>query len=44
MGKTVQVPHFAIAVKLSGEADKRLRSIGETVKVIAYFDGDALPG
>lgn len=44
VGKTVEVPHFAIAVKLSNEADKRLRSVGETVKVIAYFDGDALPG
>ena len=44
IGKTVEVPHFAIAVRLPNEEDKRLRSIGETVKVIAYFDGDALPG
>ncbi len=44
MGKTVEVPHFAIAVELSGQAERRLHGIGETVKVIAYFDGDALPG
>ena len=43
-GKTVEVPHFAIAVKLSDQAEKRLHSIGESVLVIAYFDGDALPG
>lgn len=43
-GNTVEVPSFAIAVKLSDPAEKRLRSIGETVRVIAYFDGDALPG
>ncbi len=44
VGRTVEVPRFAIAVKLSDPAEMRLRSIGETVKVIAYFDGDALPG
>ena len=43
-GSTVEVPQFAIAVKLSDQAEKRLRSIGESVLVIAYFDGDALPG
>jgi hypothetical protein len=41
---TVQVPKFAIAVKLSEQAEKRLRSIGESMLVMAYFDGDALPG
>ena len=44
MDRVVEVPHFAISVKLSPKAEKRLRSIGETVKVMAIFDGDALPG
>ena len=43
-GATVEVPQFAIAVELSDKAERRLRSIGESVLVIAYFDGDALPG
>jgi hypothetical protein len=43
-GKSVAVPSFSIAIKLSGEAERRLHTIGETVKVIAYFDGDALQG
>jgi hypothetical protein len=43
-GTTVEVPQFAIAVQLSERAEKRLHSIGESVLVIAYFDGDALPG
>ena len=43
-GKMVEVPPFGIAVKLSDEADKRLHSTGESVLVVAYFDGDALPG
>jgi hypothetical protein len=43
-GPTVDVPEFAIAVKLSPQAEKRLRSMGESVRVIAYFDGDPLPG
>jgi hypothetical protein len=43
-GPTVEVPQFSIAVKLSNEAEKRLHSLGESVLVIAYFDGDALPG
>jgi hypothetical protein len=43
-GPTVDVPEFAIAVKLSPSAEKQLRSIHESVLVIAYFDGDALPG
>ena len=38
------MPQFAIAVKLSPDAEKRLRSMHEAVKVIAYFDGDPLPG
>jgi len=42
--KAVEVPQFAIAVKLSVQADKRIRGMGEAVKVIAMFDGDALPG
>lgn len=43
-GPTVDVPEFAIAVKLSPNAEERLRSIHESVLVIAYFDGDPLPG
>lgn len=43
-GPTLDVPKFAIAVKLSPAAENRLRSMGESIKVIAYFDGDALPG
>src|SRR5512146_2941142 len=43
-GPTVDVPEFSSAVKLSPAADNRLRSMGEAVKVIAYFDGDPLPG
>ena len=38
------MPRFAIAVKLSDQAERRLHSIGESLPVIAYFDGDALPG
>lgn len=43
-GKAVYVPEFTIAVKLSDKAEKRLKSLNESVLVIAYFDGDALPG
>lgn len=43
-GPTLDVPRFSIAVKLSHAADNRLRSMGEAIKVIAYFDGDPLPG
>ena len=39
-----RIAQEAIAVKLSDQAEKRLHSIGESVLVIAYFDGDALPG
>lgn len=41
---TVEVPEFAIAIKLSPKAEERLRSLHETVRVISYFDGDPLPG
>jgi hypothetical protein len=43
-GPTVNVPHFAIAVKLSPKATERLRSLHESVIVLALFDGDPLPG
>jgi len=43
-GPTVDVPHFSIAVKLSPKATERLRSLHESVKVLALFDGDPLPG
>lgn len=43
-GPTVDVPEFAIAIKLSPRAEERLRSLHETIKVISYFDGDPLPG
>ena len=42
--KTIVVPEFSIAVKLSETAQKRLQGIHESVLVIAYFDGDPLPG
>jgi hypothetical protein len=40
----VAVPEFSIAVKLSETAQKKLQSMHESVLVIAYFDGDPLPG
>jgi hypothetical protein len=40
----VAVPEFAIAIKLSPQAEKRLRDLHETIKVLAMFDGDPLPG
>ena len=43
-GPTVDVPHFGIAVKLSPKATERLRILHESVKVLALFDGDPLPG
>ncbi|MBZ5645150.1 MAG: hypothetical protein LAO19_20510 [Acidobacteriia bacterium] len=43
-GKTIAVPQFSIAVKLSETARKKLQVIHESVLVIAYFDGDPLPG
>jgi hypothetical protein len=42
--KTVPVPSFSITVKLSAIAQHRLQQMQESVKVIAYFDGDPLPG
>jgi hypothetical protein len=42
--KTIVVPEFSIAVKLSETAQKNLQRIHESVLVIAYFDGDPLPG
>lgn len=42
--KTFAVPEFSISVKLSEAAEKRLQSMHESVLVIAYFDGDPLPG
>jgi len=41
---TVAVPEFAIAIKLSPQAEKRLSDLHETIKVLAMFDGDPLPG
>lgn len=38
------VPEFSIAVKLSESAQKKLQGMHESVLVIAYFDGDPLPG
>lgn len=44
IGPTVDVPEFVIAIALSPRAENRLRSLGESMRVIAYFDGDPLPG
>ena len=38
--RTVSVPDFAVAVKLSKAAEARLRSLNESVAVMAFFDGD----
>jgi hypothetical protein len=38
------VPKFSIAVTLSETAQRKLQGIHESVLVIAYFDGDPLPG
>ena len=43
-GPSIDVPQFAIAVKLSPQAEARLKSIHESIKVLAMFDGDPLPG
>jgi len=43
-GSTVDVPEFVIAVKLSPQAETRLKSIHESIEVLAMFDGDPLPG
>jgi hypothetical protein len=42
--KTIEVPNFSIAVRLSESAQQKLQAIHESVLVIAYFDGDPLPG
>jgi hypothetical protein len=42
--ETIAVPEFAIAVKLSETAQKKLQAMHESMLVIAYFDGDPLPG
>jgi hypothetical protein len=42
--KTIVVPVFSIAVKLSETAQKKLQAMHESVLVIAYFYGDLLPG
>ena len=41
---TLAVPEFAIAIELSPQAEKRLNDLHETIKVLAMFDGDPLPG
>jgi hypothetical protein len=41
---TFAVPEFSIAVKPSEAARQKLQSLHESVLVIAYFDGDPLPG
>jgi len=41
---TVPVPSFSISVKISESARRRLEGMHESVLVIAYFDGDPLPG
>lgn len=41
---TVDVPKFSIVVKLTPRAETRLRAIHESIKVLAMFDGDPLPG
>jgi hypothetical protein len=43
-GPTVAVPGFAISIELSPQAEKRLDSLRETIKILAMFDGDPLPG
>ena len=40
----ISVPEFSISVKLSETAQRKLQAIDESVLVIAYFDGDPLPG
>jgi hypothetical protein len=42
--KTMAVPEFSIAVKLSKAAQNTLQEKHESVLVIADFDGDPLPG
>jgi hypothetical protein len=42
--KTIAVPAFSIAVKLSEMPRQKLQGLHESVLVIAYFDSDPLPG
>jgi len=42
--RSIAVPEFSISIKLSEAAENQLQSMHESVLVIAYFDGDALPG
>ena len=42
--KTVSVPDFTITIKLSPQAVRRLLDLHESIKVLAMFDGDPLPG
>ena len=42
--KTILVPQFTVSITLSNEARTRLLRLHESVLVIAYFDGDPLPG
>jgi hypothetical protein len=39
----VETPAFSVAMKLSKAAESRLRSLKESVVVMAYFDGDGKP-
>jgi hypothetical protein len=41
--RTVGVPDFAVAVRLSKGAESRLHSVNESISVAAYFDGDGEP-
>lgn len=38
------VPEFSISVRLSETAQKKLQDMHESILVIAYFDGNPLPG
>jgi len=40
----ISVPEFSISVKLSETAQRKLQTLHESMLVIAYFDGDPLPG
>jgi hypothetical protein len=42
--KMLAVPEFSVSISLPEAARKRLQTLHESVLVIAYFDGDALPG
>lgn len=38
----VQVPEFAVAVKLTKKAETQLHALNESVRVAAYLDGDGI--